>query len=72
MKPTQVSTKQVADLLRMIADEVESGNSIEGSFQYGPDWSDEGGGFPMCAMGTFRTGNLDGQGGMITIGEDDP
>lgn len=70
MKPTKASPEQVAAILRMIAEEVESGNSIEGSLQYGPDWSDEDGGFPMCVMGTYRIGNLQGQGGMITIGEE--
>jgi hypothetical protein len=61
MKPAEL-----AALLREIANLVESGDSLEGSLQYLIPETDEDG---LAVTASFRVGNLQGQGGIILIGE---
>lgn len=53
--------QELATLFRVIADSIESGDSLEGSIQYllGSDG--------LEVEAALRTGNRDGQGGMLTI-----
>lgn len=60
--------RDLAVLLRSLAESVESGDSMEGSLEY--LIPDEG--FGLCVRAAYRVGNRDGQGGMVTIGEQAP
>jgi hypothetical protein len=57
---------ELAALLRSLADSVESGDSLEGSLQYLIPEGDERG---LRVTASLRTGNRDGQGGYVLIGE---
>ena len=57
---------EFAKFLRQLADMVETGDSLEGSLQYTyADWpyQDKG----MKIEGALRTGNREGQGGMLLL-----
>lgn len=62
-----MSLAELAALLREIADSVESGDSLEGSLEY---LIPEDGGPGLSVRASFRTGNRDGQGGVVVIGDE--
>ena len=63
-----MSPVELAVLLREIADSVESGDSLEGSLEY---LIPEDGSDGLDVRASFRTGNRDGQGGIVVIGDDE-
>jgi hypothetical protein len=79
--PKEMVPKDIAAVLRDMADRVESGDSYEGSIEYllpeTPDWAQRGEPEPpgwehrdyRLVRATYRIGNLDGQGSVTMIGE---
>lgn len=65
-KPQRMSYAELGDLLRWLAEAVETGDSMEGFLEYLIP-SDVAPGVDVRAR--FRTGNRMGQGGMTFIGE---
>lgn len=73
--PVAMPTDELADLLSQVAEAVGTGDSLEGWIQYSiPDPDD----WPQVAadprpmhmvIASIRTGNRNGQGGMILLGE---
>ena len=59
---TVIKAEDFAKLLRQLAEMVETGDSLEGSLQY---TYHESGGVQIEAA--LRTGNREGQGGMILL-----
>ena len=79
--PKEMVPKDIAAVLRDMAARVESGDSYEGSIEYllppVPPWQERGDPEPpgwehrdyRLVRGTYRIGNLDGQGSVTMIGE---
>lgn len=61
--------EKLAQLLRSLADSIESGDSLEGSVRYtiprDPKIEE------LHVFGAVRTGNLEGQGGVTLLGEEE-
>jgi hypothetical protein len=82
--PKEMYPKDIAAVLRHMADLVESGDSFEGSIEYllpePPDWAMNGEPQPedyeqrdyRLVRASFRTGNSLGQGGVTMIGDVPP
>lgn len=62
---TVMKIKDFANLLRELADSIENGDSYEGSLQY--TFTEPAQPGMMNVEAALRTGNLDGQGGMILL-----
>lgn len=61
-----MKAEEFAQFLRKLADAVESGDSLEGSLQYTyAEWPYQDHGMKIDAA--VRTGNRDGQGGMLLL-----
>jgi hypothetical protein len=79
--PKEMHPRDIAAVLRDMADRVESGDSFEGSIEYllpdVPEWAQRGEPEPpgyehrdyRLVRATYRVGNTDGQGGVTMIGE---
>lgn len=63
----RVTKKQVAELLRAVADEVESGDSMEGNITWLLPQEDDAKPGELDLDAKWRVGNLDGQGGMVIL-----
>lgn len=71
MKPAKLSKFELLAVLRDIVRGVESGDTLEGNFEFLLDYDKGADGWEVRA--TYRIGNLDGQGGYQMIGlKDDP
>lgn len=57
-----INRELLVKILKEIAAHVESVDSLEGSIEYSYSGSGE-----FSVLGTYRTGNLDGQGGIRVI-----
>ena len=69
MTPVPMTASELADLLRDLAEAVRTGDSLEGSLEYLlPDDDDANARHELMVQAALRTGNRNGQGGMITIG----
>jgi len=64
MKPKQITKTQLVSALRSMADSIEKDDSYEGSIEYEAKPNGQ-----FDAQAFWRVGNLEGQGGGITIGE---
>jgi hypothetical protein len=81
LTPKEMIPRDIAAVLRDMADRVESGDSFEGSIEYllppVPPWAQRGDPEPpgwehrdyRLVRATYRIGNLDGQGSVTMIGE---
>jgi hypothetical protein len=78
--PEEMTPAEVAEVLRDMAERVESGDSFEGSIEYAlpdvPEWAQRGDPKPegwedrdyRLVRGVYRIGNTQGQGGSRMIG----
>ncbi len=64
-KPLVVERRELSAILRDMADKIDAGDSWEGHLEYSY-WDEENGAGrdQFSVMGTYRIGNLDGQGGV--------
>lgn len=67
MKPTRLTKRELLTHLRDILSGVESGDTLEGNFTW--TLPERGGGWDV--LGSYRVGNTEGQGGMVTVGQED-
>lgn len=65
MTPKKLTSQELAETLRSMAKSIEENDSFEGSIEY--SFTSDPGIFE--AMGSFRIGNSEGQGGCVLIGD---